>query len=61
MVVLGWVILGVLAACFVFLPPALLGMNYLRELGVWLLILASACIVTAMIVFGVFAVTGNLG
>lgn len=61
MVVLGWIILGVLIAGFLFVPPALIGHNYLRELGLWLSIWVFAAIVTALIVFGLAAATGVLG
>lgn len=61
MVVLGWIILGVLIAGFLFVPPALVGTNYLRELGIWLSLWVFAATVTALIMFGVYAVTGNFG
>lgn len=61
MVVLGWIVLGVLGACALFVPPAMVGRGYFRELGVWLSILAIAVILTALIGFGVFAVTGHFG
>lgn len=61
LVVIGWIALGVVAACVVFIPPALVGANYLYELGIWVSILAAACVITALVGFGVFAVTGNLG
>lgn len=61
MVVLGWIIIGVLVACFLFIPPALVGYNYFRELGVWLSMWALAGLVTALIVFGVYAALGAFG
>lgn len=59
MVVLGWIVLGVLVAGLLFVPPALIGQNYFRELLVWFSIWAFAAFVTALIVFGLYAVTGG--
>ena len=65
MAVIGWVVLGLLIFLFMFGAPFAMNQfsfyGYLEVLGPWLLCWVVAIVITALIVFGLAAVTGALG
>lgn len=66
MVVVGWVVLGVIAFLFLFGAPWVMNgcsfdYGYFDELGPWLLCWVVAIILTALIGFGIGAVSGAFG
>lgn len=60
MVVLGWVIIGLFAAGYIFGPPFLFGGGhaYLKALGSWIGFLVVAAVLLFVLLFAVGAVSG---